>query len=80
MATWTGLYKDSEEAKGTLEDDIERGLYGHFRYELPGGGTLDERYYPDGGYRWDAYSPSDSPKGYFHVRLSSRNGYEPKHD
>lgn len=80
MAFWTGLYADSDEAKDTLEDDIERGLGGFFRGELPGGGTFDQRYQEDGSFRWDIYAPSTSSKGHSHDRLSTSKGYEHLHD
>lgn len=80
MAWWSGLYSDTKEGSDSLEADILRAMDGHYRSELPGGGTMDERYYLDGGYRWDVYCPSDSAEGHSHDRLSSRNGYEHLHD
>lgn len=81
MAFWTGLYADTKEAETSLEDDIASLAFdGFFRGELPNGGTFDQRYYEDGGYRWDIYAPSSSSKGHSHDRLSSRNGYEHLHD
>ena len=80
MSWWSGLYSDTKECNDSLEGDILRAMDGYIRSELPGGGTLDEHYYLDGGYRWDLYAPSDSPKGHSHDRLSSRNGYQHLHD
>lgn len=77
---WSGRYADSREANEPLEKDLERAMGGFFRSELPGGGTLDERYYKDGSFRIDAYAPSSSPKCHSHDRVSSRNGYEHLHD
>jgi hypothetical protein len=78
---WTGRYADTREATETLEEDLKRAIEeGRYRSELSGGGTLDERYYMDGGFRIDAYFPSNSKKGYSHDRVSSKNGYEHFHD
>lgn len=77
---WSGLYSDTKEAKEPLEKDIERAMGGWIRSELPGGGTMDERVYSDGGYRIDVYAPSNSEKGHSHDRCSSKDGSKHLHD
>ena len=67
---WGGAYSLTNEAKRSLEADLEELLdKGKLRGEAASGGTFERIYRSDGSSTINIYEASGSKKGYSHVRI-----------
>ena len=67
---WGGAYNLTNEAKRSLEADLEDLIdHGRLRGETASGGTFERLYHSDGSSTINIYEASGSKKGYSHIHI-----------